>query len=292
MCKSEYSFKKITVMEKVIVPINVSQFNKEVIEFACYITQLTGSGLTGLFLEDLQEDEVPVRKTIMGNPYIETIVAEDIVGNRNRKALCEQSMKLFRQICETREIKFSMLSKAGDPVDEVIAATRYADLLVMDAETTFGDIREPVPTRFTQEILEGSECPVAIAPYEFSGIMEIVFAFDGKASSVFAMKQFTYLFPELQNRTIRVLHVSEENSIEQEEKEKLKEFLELHYSNILFEELQGKPSDELFGYLLKRKEAFVVMGAFSRSLISKIFKRSTATLVLEAVNLPVFIAHK
>jgi len=282
---------KRKVMKKILVAINVEQFNKEVVDFACYLAELTHSNLVALFLENLQEDEVPVRKSLMGHPYIETIVIEDVIGNRRIKRMSEESMTHFKDICERREVKFTMHSKSGILEEAVIAETRYADLLVIDPETHFGEVKQAVPTKFTEDILQRSECPVVIAPYHFYGIQEVLFAYDGKRSSVFAMKQLACLFPELQNKTLTVLHVSDDRMLQKSEQSSLAEYLGMHFSKIIFEELSGKPGDEIFGYLLERKDVFVVMGAYSRKLVPNLFRRSAAALVMEAVNLPVFIAH-
>jgi nucleotide-binding universal stress UspA family protein len=65
----------------------------------------------------------------------------------------------------------------------------------------------------------------------------------------------------------------------------------MHYENIGFEVLQGKPGEELFKFLQMKKTAFVVMGAFGRNKLSTLLKHSTAELVIETINAPVFVAH-
>jgi len=118
-----------------------------------------------------------------------------------------------------------------------------------------------------------------------------VFAYDGTKSSVFAMKQFTYLFPELHDRKVLVLEVCEEDEHVVTAKEKLSAWLQNYYSNITYLVLYGKPKDELFGFLLEKEKMFVVMGAFGRSMLSTLFSRSNAELLLKVVNLPFFISH-
>ena len=72
---------------------------------------------------------------------------------------------------------------------------------------------------------------------------------------------------------------------------KIREFLQMHYGGVQFEFLKGKPSDQLVRYLVSKKNVFVVMGAFGRSMFSNFFKHSTAELLIKAVNVPIFIAH-
>jgi len=171
-------------------------------------------------------------------------------------------------------------------IDALLKNTRFADLLIIDqpllTETESGLLKR---------LLTRSECPVIVAPKGFNGINEIVFAYDGSASSVFAIKQFSYLFPELADLKITVLHVSNEEAPIIIEKKKILELLQMHYLQIGYCLISGKADEGLCNYLMPFKDAFVVMGAFGPNKVSGYFRRSTAELVLEKVNLPVFIAH-
>jgi len=250
-------------MEKILLGIEATKFNMSTLDFACYIAKLADSKLTGIFLDRQLQEEVPVMKSIHGMPYVETIVVDDLPGYEEHT-----------------------------PAREMITESRFADLVILDAETSFGELQEKVPTKFVKEVLAEAECPVVIAPLSFDGIDEIIFTYDGSRSSVFAIKQFTYLFPELADKRVTVLQVQEDEEVSVTERDKIGELLKMHYSGIGFHLLQGKASDELFGYLLGRKNVFVVMGSFGRGPISNLFKHSTAELLLKTVNLPVFIAHQ
>ena len=54
----------------------------------------------------------------------------------------------------------------------------------------------------------------------------------------------------------------------------------------------GAVADQLFGYLIEKKNAIVVMGAYGRSMLSRFFKPSQARLIIRTINLPIFIAHQ
>jgi nucleotide-binding universal stress UspA family protein len=77
-----------------------------------------------------------------------------------------------------------------------------------------------------------------------------------------------------------------------EEQYKMKEWLSAHYEDVEFVVLKGDASDELFGYLLDRKNAIVVLGAYGRGILSRFLKPSHARLLLRTINLPIFIAHR
>lgn len=278
-------------MEKILIGMNATLLNPHTLDFACYLANLTHSQLTGVFLNYPEADDYPVMKMAYGAPYVETIVAEDIPGASQQMVQLVKNKQLFRDICNNRGVSCSSHRDKGVPLDEMVAESRYADLLVVDPEMSFEIKREDTPTRFVRDLLSKAECPVAVAPYNFYGVSEIVFACDDSASSLFAIKQFTYLFPALAGKPLTVVQVAGKEKNDVNGNQQLLDYLQLHYSSIGFRELTGKATDELFGFLLERKNAFVVMGSYGRSLLSDFFKKSTAELVIKTVNLPIFIAH-
>ena len=270
-------------MKKVLVAIDPKQVNTNVFDFACFIAKLTNSKLTGIFLK--KNSEAPVLTAeLLRMPHDELVEADpqtDVGDN----------IRLFKTFCENRGTTCSVHLDQGVPVADIIKESRFADLLIVDAEISFTEKKEAVPTGFIKEVLAKSECPVLIVPFSFSGIDEILFAYDGSPSSVFAIKQFAYLFPEFADKKITILQVNETDEEAIIEKDRIGELLQLQYSAIGFQQLRGVANNELYKYLLGKKNIFVVMGAFGRSMFSGFFKHSTAELVVKTINLPVFIAH-
>lgn len=265
-------------MKKILVAIDAKQVNTNAFDFACFIAKLTHSKLTGVFLKNIYEPAVLTEESLH-IPHDELIEA------------ASHNVHLFKRICENKGANCSVHLDQGIPVEDIIKESRFADLLIVDPEMSFHDKIETAPTGFIKEVLAKSECPVLIAPFNFYGIDEILFAYDGSPSSVFAIKQFTYLFPELTDKKITVLQVNETADEPIAEKDKIGELLQLQYSAIGFHQLHGNAGNELYRYLLGKKNVFVVMGAFGRTMLSGFFRHSTAELVVKTINLPVFIAH-
>jgi hypothetical protein len=138
--------------------------------------------------------------------------------------------------------------------------------------------------------LKESECPVVIAPENFNGLDEIIFTYDGSKSSAFAIKQFAYLFPQLEDKRVILLQINDKGVWKEEDKHPLSAWLQNRYSAIGFQALKGNP-DVLFDYLLKRKNSMVVMGAYGRSSLSRFFRRSLADKLIKSMSLPIFISH-
>jgi nucleotide-binding universal stress UspA family protein len=203
----------------------------------------------------------------------------------------DDNIHLFREACANRETNCSVHFDRMVPLDDLIKESRFAELLIVDPDMSFKEKKEEIPSCFIKSVLAESECPVVLAPFDFHAIEEILLAYDGSAASVYAIKQFTYLFPELTGKKITVLQVNEAGNNGFSEKGKIEGLLKLHYQRIEFQLLHGKAADELLGYLLGKKNIFVVMGAFGRSMLSGLFKHSTAELIIKTINVPVFIAH-
>jgi len=261
------------------------------IDFACYLARLTRSRLTGVFLEDVLADRPDLAVSIAyGVPLSAAPVTAEV--QEQLSAVTEENIRLFREACVCREVVSRVHRDRGIPVGEIVSESRFADLIVVDPETSLKPRVGSLPPPFISDMLAEAECPVILSPGSFDRIDEIVFAYNGTASSVYAIKHFTYLFPEYRETKVQVVNVRQGDEESIEESFKMKEWLNEHYDHVEFHLLKGNSSDELFGHLLDRKNAFVVMGAYGRGLLSRFFRPSHARLIMRTLNLPIFIAHQ
>jgi nucleotide-binding universal stress UspA family protein len=278
-------------MEKILLALDANNLNTNTIDFACYISRLTRSRLTGVFLEDVVNGDRPVMRSLQGAAYVEKGAVNNPAPGMPKKDLTEENIATFRTACECREVQSLIHRDRGVPATEVIGESRFADLIIVDPETSFTKSNEPLPGRFIKDVLLESECPVIISPYSFDSIETIIFTYNGTKSSVFAIKQFGYLFPELRQKKAILVSVKENGDNAIEEQYKMKEWLKTHYREVELVVLNGDPSNELFGYLIEKKNAIVIMGAYGRGMLSRFFKPSHARLIVKTINLPIFISH-
>ena len=278
-------------MKKILLAIDAINPSTSAIDFACYIGRLTNSKITGVFLENLVADEKLVMKQVYGSTSVDWEADENSSELQDKRKIVEKNIELFKQSCENRAVKCSVHRDRGVPASEIVTESRYADLIITDAATSFNKRFDGTPTEFVQNVLKDAECPVIIAPESFEGIDEIVFTYDRSKSAAFAIRQFTYLFPELDETKAVILQVNKEGIWADEDKYNFKEWLQSHYSAIGFATLKGYSGDKLFDYLFKRKNVFVVMGAYGRSELSRFFRHSNADLIIRTITQPIFIAH-
>jgi hypothetical protein len=239
-------------MEKILFALDATKLDNNTLEFSCYLSLLTQSKLYGVFLENIVAEEKPVLKHVHGVSYVDWVVDEKSEKHKAKMELIEKNISLFEATCTEKGISYDVHRDDYVPASELIEESRFADVLVVDAETSFKKHDEETPTAFLTEILKKSECPVIIAPEKFEAVDEIIFTYNTSPSSVFAIKQFTYLFPQLSNKKVTIIQVNEEGKWKAAEKYKFQEWLKQHYTNLNFTAIMGKGDTELF----KKKKYF------------------------------------
>jgi nucleotide-binding universal stress UspA family protein len=278
-------------MQKILVGINGLDLNLESIEFACYLTRLTNSKLTAIFLENLVENERLVLTAAYGTTYPDWQVNPEAPAYKEKVMKIQENIKLFKEFCESKAVRYDIHRDFGIPRNEMINETRFADLLVLPANISFTKEIQAAPSDFIKDVLADAECPVVVVPDKFEGINEIVFTYDGSRSSAFAIRQFSNLFPHLSNKKVTVLQINKKGEIPLDEKNNIREWLGYHFLTVEFDTLTGEPEDLLLTYLLSKRNVFIVMGAFGRNALSMYFRHSHAESIIERVTQPVFIAH-
>ncbi len=276
-------------MEKILLAVDPLKLNKNALDFASYLGRLTKSKITCI-CPNHPETVATVHRDLHGFPIT---FAEDKTA-RNQiamKARVEEAISWFKNQYTDRDPSFVIHRESGLPAEDLILESRYADMLILSAEMTFDSHIEGTPTQFVINILKNAESPVIIAPESFEGVDEIVFCYNGAYDSVFAIKQFTYLFPQLQNKKLTILQIVEGGESKIKEENRFTEWLKSHYIDFHYEILSGTVKHMLFDFLFKRKNIFVVLGAYGKNTLATFFKKSTAESLIKTITQPIFISH-
>lgn len=264
-------------MRRILLATNANDIKTSAVDFGCYIANLMRSPLIGFLLEQKQKKELAERLVLVENNDYETTLPAEIAANAD----------IFSNRCLHNDARPTVRHIQGNPLQEIVNESLYADIILTDGNTTFNGY-DGWPSQFVKELLEHAKCPVIVTPFDFDEINEVVFAYDGTDSSIFAMKQFIYLFPELTDVKTTVLQVLDQEEHDITEKKKLKEFLMMHYGAVHYDTLVGSAETELFKKFLSQRNKILVMGAYGRK---NFFSRSTADILLKTLNIPVFITH-
>jgi len=274
-------------MKRIVVISDSRKIDTYSLEFGCYIAKLTRSKLTGVLLDTVPSELIP--KMPEKQSYFE---GKDRTAEINIPMGTDQASLYFMEEARKKGVISDVYINKGGPSDISLYESRFADLVVVSPDLSFMGDADDLPSSFVKHLLLKSECPVVLAPHSFGEINQIIFCYDGSPSSLYAIKQFTYLFPMYSNQRITLLDVRDSIVREADEGHmRTIAWLKLHYEMVEFHFLEGKADEELFLYFLNKKDLFIIMGAFGRNILSNFFNRSKSERIIKTVDLPLFIAH-
>ena len=136
-----------------------------------------------------------------------------------------------------------------------------------------------------------TECPILLVPEDYKLPTKVVLAYDGMADSVFSIKQFTYLFPHFYKwETTRITIEDESEPLPYQEL--IEELAAKHFSNLTLEVISSVSERAFSKSIGEKDETLLVAGAFGRSELSNLFKKSFLSDIIQEHKIPIFIAHR
>jgi len=277
-------------MKKISAAFDGLKFSKSTLDYAGYLATQSQALLTGIFLEDFLYHSFNLYDMIgsqgISQAKLKHLMAKD-------KATRRQAIDLFEQYCKKENISYAVHQDESFAIDDLLKESIYSDLLLINAAETLNHFQQDIPTPFIKNLLANTQSPVLVVPSAYHSIERIVVLYDGHPSSVFAIKMFNYLFPWLSKLPVEVVFASqEEGSAELPDGELIKEFMACHYPQVTYTLLSGEPEKALIGHIQKTPStSIVIMGAYSRGAVSRMFNNSMANKLMEILDVPMFIAH-
>lgn len=274
-------------MKKILIASDGMQFPESSFAFASQLNELSPVLLTGVFMPQLSYANLWSVPNPLGVPlYVPLSVEED------GEAL-ENTIEQFQRRCIQNGIAFRIHRDFTDfALEDLRKETRFADLLLISSERFFQSFDSDEPGEFLKYTIQQSECPVLAIPENFSFPELLVIAYDGSPSSVYALKQFAYLFPELANLETVLVYSKEDEEKEVPDKDFIQELATQHFPKLELMKLDINPKKYFAAWLQEQKPPLLISGSYGRSSLSNMFKKSFATEVIADRQLPVFIAHK
>jgi len=200
----------------------------------------------------------------------------------------------FEKSAKDFSVNYEIFNDFSLTAQEMVKQSTYADLLILSYRifNTSSDDKPDTSTVF--EILKGSRCPVLILPEGRCKMDNVIFTYDNKESSVFAIKAFSNLFArKTKDKVVSILTVTPNLDEEIKNEKLLLNLVKQHFNNVGIQLLEGNNiSKEINNFAKSVHNPLVVMGAFGRSRISNMLIPSVAQFFLKSSNLPLFIAHR
>lgn len=275
-------------MKKIITVFDGSKYATGPMNFIAELNNINPVAVTGIFLSPVDYSALWSNPLTPGTPLpAHLLPSETVVSDK----VLEENMIRFEQDCLRQGMSFRVHDDTqGSVFEELRKETRYADLLVLSSEIFYSEFGEQ-PNSYMKEVLHISECPVMLMPEKFPFPKNIVLSYDGSESSVFAIRQFAYILPELSNlETILVAAESEGKDIP--ELSNIEELAARHFPNLTLQMLEKDTSKYFKSWLADKNAPLLVAGSYGRSSFSQFFRKSYVNEIIREHHAPVFLAHK
>jgi hypothetical protein len=273
-------------MNKIVLPIEGGQYPKDCLEIAAHLNRVSPLLLTAAIVPDV---DYASRWSVPGGfataSYLAEVSSDEIEAITKTTARLKEYCREFNIWNIVREDQFDLA------LQEIRKESRFADLLLISIQNFFKNISPDQPNAYLKEMLHHSESPVLLVPEKPKLPEQVVFAYDGSASSVFAMRQFTYLFPEFIGRPVTVVHLCDEKDDPVPDADFLLEWLRRHAYQVELLKLQMSKSDFLIAWMRNLEAPWLIAGSFGRSSWSEAFTKSFITESIQRPAYPVFLAH-
>jgi len=274
-------------MKKVLIAFDGTQFSEGAFEFAGMLNEYQPILLTGVFLPQVSYANVWSYATAMDGSVLIPLIEEE------EGEIIQKNMERFQNLCIKNGIAFRVHKDYNDfALPEIIRETRFADLLLISGEKFFENMASGHSVDYMRDVIREVECPVIVIPEKFSFPRRNIIAYDGSASSVFALKQFAYVLPELTANETLLVYSNDKEGSELPSENYIEELAAQHYKNLKLLRMEMDPKKYFNDWLKKEERPILISGALGRSALSQMFKKTFIDKVITDHQLPLFIAHR
>jgi len=272
-------------MKKLLVVFDGIRFSSSLSRFALQIAKRSNSLVHAVFTS-------PSMNTVVQYPFpndlplaaVEFEVSEEM--EKENRDVINANIQVFNDNCKEADVNFTVDNDSDITIRELIDHSAFSDLILCDCKGEMGGFS-------IRELLAETHCPILLVPENAILPERMVFCYDESFSSIYAMKMFSYLFPEWKDLPGVLLSINPKGDNGNGHDEYLADWLPQHFTNIEQEAPAGNLQRELVSFIRKNEEpTIVVMGSLGGNTISRLFHKSLANVVLEETNATVFIMHE
>ena len=271
-------------MKKILIILNESHVPQEVIKRAIHIAKESNSLLEAVFINDINGFNYgypfPNDLFLLG----EKVRAETRTAESMR--LLENIAKEFKNDCNEHSVEYKIEIDKAVSIKHLINLSSFADLIIADSKSDSDEYS-------LKDLLADAHCPLLLVSKNAEPVAKVYVAYDGSASSMYAVKMFSYIFPEYMNFNIHFFQITAGDIDEIAHLDEIKSWATMHFANVKFELIKGSTKKELVEHIRNGPEkAIIIMGAYSGSSIARLFLKSTAESVINETNASLFITHQ
>jgi len=270
-------------MKKILLVLNETHIPQHVIQKAIEIAKESGSFLEAVFLNDISALN-------FGYPFPNdlSLASEQLfLENQSEETitLMKAEAQAFKDKCQGFNISCKIEIDQTISIPHLIELSTFADLIIADSRADSDEYD-------FKDILSDAHCPVLLVPWDTEPIEKIFLAYDGSNSSMYAIKMFSYLFPEFKNLPVQFFHIATGTISEIPHINAVRDWISKHFSNVTYELLSGNIRKGLVEFIKSDSgKVIIVMGAYSRSSVSRLFAKSMIEPVINETNASLFLTH-
>ena len=274
-------------MRKVLIAFDGVHYSEGAFEWAKALNEREKILLAGVFLPQVSYANLWSYADGAGAPLFVPVLDDE------EAELIEENVACFEQACQRNDIEFRVRTDFEDlALPELKKESRFADLMIIGENKFYEDREEGKLNRHLKESLHTLECPVVIVPETYQFPKVNILAYDGTESSVYAIKQFVYLLPELTSLPTMLTYATADEHDKIPYEAYIEELVARHFPDLTVSKLDLDARRLYATWVKDEKSGILVSGAFGRSFMSRMFRKSFVTEILEDRLMPVFIAHK
>ncbi len=271
-------------MKKIILVFESIHYNNESFDFIEALRKIEDIFVTAVFLSPVDYTSVWAFPVVPGTSGLPVTP-----GSPESEELLQKHMASFKAKCAELNIPFAVHNDVNGVVfEQVRLESRFADLMFIHTGLFYAAFGEQ-PNDYLKEVMHIAECPVVLIPPRGTLPQSIVLMYDGSESSMFAIRQFAYIFPVLKSLTSTLIYV-DHKSDEIPDQSKLKEWMYSWYPNIQFEIMRDEKN--YHSWFQNHPNPFIVTGSYGRAAIVEFLKKSFLTDIINDQQYFVFLAHK
>ena len=196
-------------MKKIILALDGLRLSESAMDYAIFISKEFDAYIVAAFLEEAAYFSQPVGHDIWW-PYYGTSEAHRIFAiSKKDEATRNESVKKLQAKFESEGVHFSIHKDRYLALHSLLMESHFADMIIIDAEASFSNFDKTKPSHFIRNLLSEASCPIMLVPKKFKPVERFVFAFDGSPSSAYAIRLFTYLFPNVPKQELEIVTVTD-----------------------------------------------------------------------------------
>jgi hypothetical protein len=272
-------------MKKALIIFGGAGFSQGAFEFARRLNELEPLLLVGVFIPQMSYLGLWAPDPIGGYDFI-PLLEEEIKAMKKNSRRFETACRDNKIACRVHAtfLNFTMA--------DLKTKTRFSDLLIIGSDKFYENIVGEDPDDYLRDVLHTSECGTIVIPEDFDFPEQNIFTYNGSESSVYAIKQFIYLFPEFSKNQSTIVYAKEDDDAIIPEEDEIKELIQPHLPKADFLKLEIEPKKYFSTWVSEQKHTILIGGSFGRPRIGELFKKSFFNKVIAENFLPVFVAHK